>query len=47
MSLTETQCEYIADGLRTAGFDLSDLDNDDLAKLAKVILDALNIQFTN
>lgn len=43
MSLTEKQCEFIADGLRTAGFDISDFDNDDIAKLVEVILDSLNI----
>jgi len=48
MSLTNSQIEAIADGLKSAGFNLpDDFSADELAKLAQVILDALEIEFAN
>lgn len=43
MSLTYEQIEAIADHLRSAGFDPSDMDNDQIALLAACVLEALRI----
>lgn len=44
MNLTLEQIEYIADGLRSAGFDVSETTNDQLAIIAQIVLDALEIE---
>lgn len=44
MNLTITQLEYIADGLKSAGYDVSHLDNDQLALIAQCVIDALEIE---
>lgn len=44
MSLTYEQVEAIADGLRNLGFDVSELDNDQIALIAQCVLDALGIE---
>ena len=44
MSLTYEQIEAIADHMRSAGFDPSELDNDQLALLAACVLEALGIE---
>lgn len=46
MSLTYEQIEAIADGLRSLGFDVSDLDNDQIAMIAQCVLDALEIEIS-
>lgn len=43
MSLTYEQIEAIADHLRSAGFDPSGMDNDQIALLASCVLEALGI----
>ena len=45
MSLTYEQIEAIADHMRSAGFDLSEIDNDQIAMLAQCVLEALEIEF--
>lgn len=47
MSLTELQIENIADHLKSAGFDISELDNDRIATIAACIIEALDIDFAN
>lgn len=47
MSLTESQIEEIADHMRSCGFDVSNLDNEQIANLAQCVLDALGIDFEN
>ena len=48
MSLTEIQIEAVADALKLAGFNLpDDMDNNEIAKIAEAILDALNIEWAN
>ena len=44
MSLTYDQIEAIADHMRSAGFDPSELDNEQIALLAACVLDALEIE---
>ncbi len=43
MSLTYEQIEAIADHMRSAGFDPSEMDNDQIGLLACCILEALGI----
>lgn len=43
MSLTYEQIEAISDHLRSAGFDPSEMDNDQIALLASCVLEALGI----
>ena len=43
MSFTYEQIESIADYMRSAGFDPSDMDNDQIALLASCVLEALGI----
>jgi len=43
MSLTYEQIEAIADHMRSAGFDPSELSNDQIAMLAACILEALGL----
>ena len=40
MELTERQIEHICDGLRRAGFDLSETDDDKIVLIAQIIIDA-------
>ena len=48
MNLTESQIEAVSDGLKKAGFNLpDDMDNDEIAKIVSVILEALNIEWAN
>jgi hypothetical protein len=42
MEITETQAEIIGDGLRLAGFDISEMDNDQIAMIAQIVLDAVD-----
>jgi len=42
MEITERQAESIGDGLRLAGWDTSELDNDQIAMIAEIVVDALD-----
>jgi hypothetical protein len=42
MEITETEAEAIGDGLRLAGFDTQDLDNDQIALIAQIVVDAID-----
>ena len=43
MRLTESQIEEIADRLKACGFDVSDLENDQIAIIAACVLEGLGI----
>lgn len=47
MSLTETQIEQISDRLRSCGFDISCVDNEQIAIIAACVLEALDIEWVN
>lgn len=47
MSLTEEQIEQIADRMRKCGFDVSDMDNEQIAMLAACVIEGLGIEFQN
>ena len=44
MNLTYSEIEAVADCLRKAGFDISDMDNDQIADIVQCVLDALDIE---
>lgn len=45
MTLTDEQLELLRDAMRSYGFDTSELDADDLDKIASSVLQALKIEF--
>lgn len=45
MSLTEEQIERIADSMRMCGFDISEIDKDQIEYIAECVLDGLGIEF--
>lgn len=42
MELTISQIENITDGLKNAGYDVSELDNDQIAMIVQIIIDAID-----
>ena len=47
MSLTEEQIERVADSMRSLGFDISELNNQQIADIAAAVIEALEIEFDN
>ena len=47
MSLTEEQIEQIADRMRGCGFEIENLDNEQIALIADCVLEGLGINFEN
>lgn len=47
MSLTEEQIEQIADRMRLYGFDLAEIDKDQIEAIAECVLQGLGIEFNH
>lgn len=47
MSLTEEQIEQISDRMRLCGFDIAEIDKDQIEAIAQCVLEGLGIEFNS